>query len=137
MHFFVFFSLFFVFLRFSLFFFAFLFFSQRTRANNSNLLQKWEFHSDPVCTDPVQRFPIFGPKKKDTKVTFSGQNVVFGVTLRVTLGENPKVTFSHFGATLNFSGFRAFREVRMFTTVNRCAEQVLQNTDLLLNSGTH
>ena len=40
-------------------FFAFLCFSWRTRANNSNLLQKnGEFHSDPVCTDPVQNFPI-------------------------------------------------------------------------------
>ena len=49
-----------VFLHFSsvlfVFFFVFLLFSQGTRGNDCNLLQKWEFDSDPVCTDPVQNF---------------------------------------------------------------------------------
>ena len=68
-------SPFFVFLRFFLFFFAFLLFSQRKKGNDCNLLQKGEVHSDPVCTDPVQNFPNyketspflgghFGPEKK-------------------------------------------------------------------------
>ena len=45
---------------FFLFVFVFVFFSfsSRTRANDCNLLREWEFHSDPVCTDPVQNFPI-------------------------------------------------------------------------------
>ena len=49
-------------------------------------------------------------------MTFSGQKVTFGVTFRVTLGETPKVTFSHFRVTLNFSGFRGFWEVGIFLT---------------------
>ena len=34
----------------------------------------------------------FDPKS-DSKATFSGQKVTFGVTFRVTLGETPKVQF--------------------------------------------
>ena len=64
------FSHFFAFLGFFEFFFVFLHFSSlfsaslhffpyypKTRANDVNLLGKWDFHSDPVCTDPVQKFP--------------------------------------------------------------------------------
>ena len=54
----LFFSLFFVFLRFSSFFFAFLRFVLEERVGDCKLLQNGEFHSDPVCTDPVQNFPI-------------------------------------------------------------------------------
>ena len=57
-----FFSFFVAFPRFSSFFFfgslRFSPFSPRTRANSCNLLANREFHSDPICTDPVQNFPI-------------------------------------------------------------------------------
>ena len=55
----LFFSSLFRFLRFSSLFFCFFVvssffsYSPRTRANDCNLLGKWGFHSDPVCTDPV------------------------------------------------------------------------------------
>ena len=55
--FFVFFSLFFASLRFPSFFCVFFSYSLRRRANDCNLLVNGEFHSDPVCTDPVQNFP--------------------------------------------------------------------------------
>ena len=51
--FFSFFSLFFVFF---IFFFIFLF-SWRTREPTAIYCKNGEFHSDPVCTDPVQNFP--------------------------------------------------------------------------------
>ena len=60
---------FFAFLRFSSFFLHFsAFFSSssffscppRTRANDCNLLGHGEFHSDPVCTDPVQNYSQVG-----------------------------------------------------------------------------
>ena len=38
-------------------FFAFLRFILEQGTNNCNLLEKGEFHSDPVCTDPVENFP--------------------------------------------------------------------------------
>ena len=41
------------------FFFAFLRFILEQGANNCNLLENGEFHSDPVCTDPVKNFPIY------------------------------------------------------------------------------
>ena len=52
------------------FFFAFLFsrFSPRTRANDCNLLATWEFHSNPVCTDPVQNFPRMGKKVRKFQI---------------------------------------------------------------------
>ena len=50
-------SLFSVFLHFSSFFFAFLLFSQRIRETTAIYCKNGEFHSDPVCTDPVQNFP--------------------------------------------------------------------------------
>ena len=37
-----------------------------TRANDRNLLQKWEFHSDLICTDPAQNFPTFVGNEKGT-----------------------------------------------------------------------
>ena len=41
-----------------LLFFIFLSFSvSRIRENNCNLLENEEFHSNPVCTDPIQNFP--------------------------------------------------------------------------------
>ena len=36
--------------------------SPRTRANNCNLLENGESHSDPVCTNPVQNFPNYSPR---------------------------------------------------------------------------
>ena len=55
--------------RFSLLFFAFLCFflrfSPKARLNNCKLLENWNFHSDPVCTDPVQNFPnVAGNRRK-------------------------------------------------------------------------
>ena len=54
-HFFVVFFFFFVFLRFPL-----LLLKDKGK-QQQNLLQKGEFHSDPVCADPVQNFPIDAP----------------------------------------------------------------------------
>ena len=55
--FFAFLRFFFIFLRFSSFFFVFRLFVWNKRER----LQFWEdgeFHSDPVCTDPVRNFPM-------------------------------------------------------------------------------
>ena len=48
------------------FFCAFLrFFALYPRANNCNLLENGEFHSDPVCTDPVENFPMSCWRNRD------------------------------------------------------------------------
>ena len=47
-------SFFFVFLRFSSLFFAFLL---EDKGEQLIYCKNWEFHSDPVCTDPVRNFP--------------------------------------------------------------------------------
>ena len=52
---------FFVFLHFSSFFIVFLRFSPILPGKEQTTAVYWEngeFHSDPVCTDPVQNFPI-------------------------------------------------------------------------------
>ena len=61
---------FFVFLRFSSFFFVFLRFSPTLLGQGQTTAIYWEngeFHSDPVCTDPVRNFP-----KEVSHATFLG-----------------------------------------------------------------
>ena len=45
-------------------FLVFLVFSRRTKGNDG----KWEFHSDPICTDPVQNFPIDSQKSPSRRL---------------------------------------------------------------------
>ena len=62
-----FFSFFFVFLRFSSLFFAFLRFLPillEQRQTTAIYWENGEFHSDPVCTDPVRNFPTITGEKR-------------------------------------------------------------------------
>ena len=60
-------SLFFAFLRFSSFFFDILLEQRQTTAI---YWENGEFHSDPVCTDPVRNFPKSFPERPEEKLFF-------------------------------------------------------------------
>ena len=68
------------FLRFSSFFFAFLVFSQRTREPTAIYCKNGEFHSDPVCTDPVQNFPTNRERKLNPNFFFSNFSGTPGIS---------------------------------------------------------
>ena len=65
--------------RFFTHFFAFLRFSllllKDKGKQQPNLLQKGEFHSDPICTDPVQNFPINSLQSSTTLPKNSPKNL--------------------------------------------------------------
>ena len=67
------FSSFFFFLRFSSLFFAFLL---EDKGEQLIYCKNWEFHSDPVCTDPVRNFPNLGTCKleEDKRATTNVYN---------------------------------------------------------------
>ena len=65
--------------------------------------------SDPQSNPKSNPKSHFLTRKSHFWVTFRVKKWLLGLgTFRVTLGETPKVNFSHFQVTLNFSGFRGY-----------------------------
>ena len=106
---------FFVFLRFSLFFivfkffFVFLLFTQKPMGRDDcNLLQKWEFHSDPVCTDPVQNFPNWthlaeirqSANKRNHAAAFGGPVAILLISRAPSSNSLPRAVFHFLQAVL-------------------------------------
>ena len=112
-----FFFVFFVFFRFSSLFFVFLGFSptllEQAQAT-AIYCENGEFHSDPVCTDPVRNFPTKvdkgpgppGSKTVDTTVDTKGRDVVNNLfsTLFRLLEIQPFLTPGRDAGTLPFWG---------------------------------
>ena len=106
-------SLFFAFLRFSSFFFAFLRFSPILLGQGQTTAIYWEngeFHSDPVCTDPVRNFPT---RLQDVELWWGRLRNPMSVAKRSWAQSNPSPTIANGRNTVSRVLFRK-RELTEF-----------------------